>query len=182
MKKISFSPAGEDLRSVAKKILFSPGFLYTLIALGVLARLAQYLANRSLWFDELMLALNIINRSYPELLQPLDYVQAAPAAFLLATKYLCTLWGDGEMVLRLIPLVSGLLALALYYPLARSLTRPQAALIALGLFAFSRYAIYYSAEVKQYSTDLACTVLILLLSYHVYKGGYRVKNLSLIHI
>lgn len=176
MRKTGFLYAGRNLKPVAEKILYSPGFLYILVAFGVLARLAQYLANRSLWFDELMLALNIINRSYPELLQPLDYVQAAPAAFLLANKYLCTLWGDGEMVLRLIPLVSGLLALALFYPLARILARPRAALIALSLFAFSRYAIYYSAEVKQYSTDLAFTVLILLLSSHVYNGGYRVKN------
>ncbi len=161
---------------ILKEAYRSPWFPYFIVALGVLARLSQYLANRSLWLDEAMLSLNIINHSFLELLQPLDYVQAAPVAFLLASKYLGMLWGYGENVLRLIPFVFGLLALLIYFPLAKDLTRPPVFPIALSLLALSRYAIYYSAEVKQYSVDLALTVLVLLVAWTVFKNKYEITS------
>jgi uncharacterized membrane protein len=162
--------------ALAKRIYLSPRFIYFLLAFGALTRLAQYLANRPLWLDEAMITLNIINRSYPELLQPLDYVQAAPVLFLLAVKYCCELWGDSEIVLRFVPFIFGLLALAVFYPLGRRMIRPQAMPIALTLFAFSRYAIHYAVEVKPYSLDLAFTVIVLLFSFCVLTGGFRFKN------
>jgi len=42
---------------------------YSAIALGILVRLRLYISNRSLWFDEVNLALNLVERSYQELLQ-----------------------------------------------------------------------------------------------------------------
>ncbi|MDE5108199.1 MAG: hypothetical protein O4808_14405, partial [Trichodesmium sp. St17_bin3_1_1] len=59
---------------------------YLIIAFGVALRLIQYLSNRSLWADEAVLALNIVNRSYLELMQPLDYDQGAPIGFLIVEK------------------------------------------------------------------------------------------------
>ena len=41
-----------------------------ILVAGVLLRLRQYLTGRSLWLDEAMLALNIVNRNYGELFQP----------------------------------------------------------------------------------------------------------------
>jgi uncharacterized membrane protein len=38
-------------------------------------------------------------------------------------------------------------------------------LFALGAFAFSNYLIYYSAELKQYSTDVLLCLLLLLAFY-----------------
>ena len=56
-----------------------------MLALGVLLRLRAYFHNRALWLDEVYLALNLVPRSYAELLQPLDHDQGAPLGFLLAT-------------------------------------------------------------------------------------------------
>ena len=165
---------------ILKEAYRSPMLPYFIVGLGVLIRLRQYTVNRSLWLDEAMLSLNIINRSFLELLQPLDYVQAAPVAFLLGSKYLGMLWGYGEIVLRLLPFIFGLLALIIYFPLAGNLARPQAFPLALSLLALSRYAIYYSAEVKQYSVDLALTVLILLVTWTVFKGGYNGRGCLLL--
>src|SRR5881392_4485369 len=65
-------------------------FLYriakALIALGIVLRLARYLANRSLWLDEVLLARNILDRSFTGLLAPLDLNQAAPIGFLMLQK------------------------------------------------------------------------------------------------
>ncbi len=47
-------------------------------AAGGAVRLYTFLANRSLWLDELMLAENIIDRDFGSLLAPLANQQVAP--------------------------------------------------------------------------------------------------------
>jgi len=59
----------------------------TVIAAGFVFRLSQYVANRSLWGDEGALALNIVNRSFLELAEPLDRNQGAPLGFLFVEKF-----------------------------------------------------------------------------------------------
>ena len=51
---------------------------WIIILIGVALRLGLYLANNSLWLDESFIALNIVNKSFPELLKPLDYKQLLP--------------------------------------------------------------------------------------------------------
>jgi len=54
----------------------------TIILLGIILSLVQFFYNRSLWRDEVGIALNIINRNHFELLMPLKYLQVAPILFL----------------------------------------------------------------------------------------------------
>ena len=130
------------------------------LGLGVILRLVQYLLNRSLWLDEAQLALNLAHRSYAGLLKPLDYHQGAPVGFLLLEKVALRSLGGSEYALRLLPLVAGLLSLFLFYKVAKESIRPNAVPIAMGLFAISPPLIYYSSEVKQYSTDVAVVLVI----------------------
>ena len=59
-------------------------FLVFILIYGIYIRFSEYIANRSVWFDEASLALNVINNSIRDLLtQPLDYNQVAPIGFLL---------------------------------------------------------------------------------------------------
>lgn len=134
-----------------------------LIALGLLLRLRQYLANRSLWLDEAMLALNIIQKDVWGLFGKLDYEQGAPLGFLLLEKLAATLLGDGERALRLLPLLAGCASLILFYLLARKILNTPGLLTALALFALSPTLIYYSSEVKQYSADVFITLLLLFI-------------------
>ena len=64
----------------------SRAFAQTLVLIGVLLRLRQYLYNRSIWGDESMLARNLAGKSFAELLQPLTHNQGAPPGFLFLTK------------------------------------------------------------------------------------------------
>ncbi|MEB3342156.1 glycosyltransferase family 39 protein [Okeania sp.] len=146
------------------KFLFDTPILpYLIIAFGVAMRLIQYLSNRSLWADEAVLALNIVNRSYLELFQPLDYDQGAPIGFLIIEKLAVQILGNNEYALRLFPLICGIGSLFLFYELAKKWMAKSAIIIGLTLFANLQYLVYYSAEVKQYSNDVAIALLLYLL-------------------
>jgi hypothetical protein len=124
-------------------------------------RLAAFASGRALWHDEAALALNILQRSFAELFQPLQFDQGAPVGFLLAVKLVVLALGGSEFVLRSVPLLSGCLALLAFYPLARRLLPARAVPVAVGLFAVLPGLIYYSAELKQYSTDVLVAVVLL---------------------
>ncbi len=135
-----------------------------IICFGIVLRLTQYLSNRSLWLDEAYLALNIINRSFSELLQPLDTFQAAPVGFLIVEKLFVQALGTSEYVLRLLPFLCGIISLFLFCRLATHYIATKAVPIALGLFAVSDSLIYYSSEVKQYSGDVVIGLLLLYVA------------------
>lgn len=141
---------------------FVPYISLFLIFFGVLVRLIQYLNNRSLWFDEINLAINIVNRSYLELAQTLDRNQAAPLGFLWIEKLATQVLGDSEYALRLFPFVASIVAMVAFYRLANRYSSTFAAPIAIALFACGRYTIYYATELKQYSSDVAIALILCL--------------------
>ena len=130
---------------------------------GLTVRLVQYFHNRSLWYDEASVALNIINRDYLELLQSLDYNQAAPPGFLWIEKTIVQIGGNNEYSLRLFPLIAGVISLFTFYYFARRYASLTTTTIAIALFSCLRYLVYYSTEVKQYSSDVMVALLLSLL-------------------
>lgn len=141
-------------------------FFWIVICWGIILRLTQYLSNRSLWFDEATLVQSIVNRSFSGLLKPLDYGQGAPVGFLMLERSAVQAFGSSEYALRLFPLLCGIIALFFFYRLAKLAVTPKAIPIALGLFAISGPLIYYSSEVKQYSSDVAIAILLLCAAIH----------------
>src|SRR5262245_57859574 len=134
---------------------------WILVGLGVLARIVRYAADRSLWRDECALAVNVIERSFAGLFEPLDHAQVAPLGFLVLSKAVTAVFGSGEYALRLVPLLSGLASLPLFYLTAREFLGRGEAAVGLALFAISEPLIFYSSEVKQYSSDvLVCTAIL----------------------
>ncbi len=152
------------------------GLVGVVVAGGILLRLVAYLHNRSLWLDEAMVASSVIRRSFLELLLPLDYSQAVPVGFLYLVRAATALFGPGEFALRLVPLLAGLAAVPLFYILARRYVGRAPALIGLALFAVSENLIYYSAELKQYSTDVLLTILVLLAVEPVLRGSTKTRD------
>ncbi|MDQ3007587.1 MAG: glycosyltransferase family 39 protein, partial [Chloroflexota bacterium] len=140
---------------------------------GALLRLRQYLTGRSLWLDEAMLALNIVNRNYSGLFQPLDYDQGAPIGFMLVEKTFSLIFGRNEFSLRLFPLLIGLASLWLFYLLLKRSKSGAGFWVALTLFAFNPRLIYYSSEVKQYVVDVAVTIALLLCALPLFQQASR---------
>jgi hypothetical protein len=130
---------------------------------GILLRLRQYTANRSLWADEASLAFNLANRSFAELTQLLDYHQAAPIGFLFIEKFFVVMLGNHDYVMRIFPLLAGILATVLVYRIARE-HFGWAGLLTLAMFSVSTWLVYYSSELKQYSSDVMAAALLVYLA------------------
>ncbi len=135
------------------------------VLFGAAARTAYYLRDRSLWVDEAMLAKAIVERSYADLMKPLDYVQCSPLGFLWVERLLGSHLGYTEHVLRLFPLLCGLASLLLFHRLASRLLSATGATVAVVLFACTHSLVYYSAELKQYSTETAAGLALVLLAH-----------------
>ena len=145
--------------------------VWLLIILGVAVRFVQYTSDRPLWVDEAMLTVNILNRSYRELLTPLDYEQQAPVGFLLVEKWLTRTFGIEEQILRLFPFIASMGSLVLMAMLALDVLPYAFALLSLLLFVVSAPLIYYASEVKPYVLDLTVGLLLTVLAVRFFRSN-----------
>ncbi|HAV12836.1 MAG TPA: hypothetical protein DCX06_04980 [Opitutae bacterium] len=135
----------------------------SVILIGIIWRLGFYFWDVSLWHDEILLANSIIDRGYLELLRPLEYGQVAPHVFLFAVEASTRLFGESEWSLRLIPMLSGCLALVWMGYYARRYLDPVVAIFVCSLMSFSTSLMMYTVNFKQYSGDLLASVVALHL-------------------
>ncbi|MFI5455120.1 MAG: hypothetical protein ACHRXM_06675 [Isosphaerales bacterium] len=149
-----------DLARVWRLVRDNPEFV--VLALGVLLRCTTYGENRTFWMDEASLWGNIKGKPILDFSEPLAGDQLAPLGFLIAQRALVRVLGTSRYVARLIPLVSGIVALGLLARLARRTLPRRGALVALILFAISDDLVYYSSEMKPYSLDLAVGLALSL--------------------
>jgi hypothetical protein len=131
-------------------------------------RLRQWFGSRSLWLDEALIARSLVSRDYVGLVaEPLQGGQAAPVLWLWSTRLSLDLFGDGERQLRLVSLLSGIVALVLAWRLARRLLPDVLVPVAVGLVALSPSLLYFSNEVKPYALDVAVVLALVLLALRV---------------
>ncbi len=148
---------------------------WVLVALGVVMRLRQYFYNRSLWGDESSLAVNIVERSFMGLTEPLGYHQAAPLGFLFIEKLLIVVFWNADYILRLFPLLAGLCALYLMYRITTE-NFGLAGMFALFMFSVNSMLIFYSSELKQYSSDVTVALLLIYLALQCFKANAPNKS------
>jgi uncharacterized membrane protein len=159
------SPVTTDLRWIwlARVILVT----------GLLVRVVVWWQQRSINLDEANLIRNFVERSYAGLFENLSYEQYAPPLFSVLVKASITVLGNEERTVRLVPLLSGMLMLTLFYRLAHRWLTPMAAVLALAFVAFDKIFLDYATECKQYATDGAMALVLLELVYTI---GYQFDN------
>jgi 4-amino-4-deoxy-L-arabinose transferase-like glycosyltransferase len=137
--------------------------------LGVLLRVVTFALNFPLWGDEAFVAVNLITRGYLDLLRPLDYAQICPLLFLWLELTAVKLLGFSEWSLRLIPTMASAGSVFLFAHIVGRVTRGSARMLAVGIFSLSYYPIRHGAEVKQYSTDLLASLILIALAVEWWK-------------
>lgn len=146
----------------------------TLVVLvGALLRVRQWAHGRAFWLDELLLQRAMSQQKPTQLLEPLGFAQSAPPGWLAVQHLVLGLSDSDERAARLLPLLAGVGALVLTVLLGRLLLGGAAALAATAMVAFSPSLISYSAEFKQYSSDVFWVLLVLLLGCRLALGRVR---------
>ncbi len=156
---------------------------WLIIALGFILRLDLYLLNRSLWLDEAFIAVNFLDKSLIQLLQPpLDYshYMNTSLGFMVMANLSVTLFGNSDLILRLFPFVCGVASLWLFYQMAKAYISPKAVPLALLFFAISGSLIHYASEFKQYSSDVTIAILLFLLAAYVLKHTLTITRILLL--
>ena len=95
------------------------------IIVGIGFSIINFLNFRSLWLDEASVALYIVKKSASELLQPLDYDQVAPIAFLQIEKFFASLFGNADWTMRIYPLISFFISIFLLYSTTQKLLKSK---------------------------------------------------------
>jgi hypothetical protein len=144
--------------------------LWALVAIGVALRARQFFGDPALFIDEVNLARNIAARSYASLLGPLDFGQVAPPGFLLAERFFWSLLHT-DWSLRLVPFAGAIASLFLFRALATRALEGIAVPLAVGAFAVGVPFIKYGGWVKQYSTDVALALLVMLLAANLLESA-----------
>jgi len=165
------------LRKV-RAILATPltGFLtldnlsWAVVAIGVWLRLSEYADGRDLYMDELSLLHNLTDLAVFDFHTTLAEDQLAPPAFLVVERLLVRLPLNMVFAARFFPLLCAISSVVLMRLVARRFLSRPAVPIAVGLFALSDWLLYYSAEIKQYSVDVALTLVALLLAARLKPG------------
>lgn len=166
-----------DFSLYGKGVLKEDALLLLAVVFGIALRVRHLLLNRPLWLDEAFIAVTVIQRPLHALfVLPLPYEQTPPPLFLLFVKVLAIAFGPSELVLRIVPFVSGCLSLCLF-PLLRHRHSKQCLVIGTWLLAVAYGGVYYSAELKQYSVEALLTVMYLLAGMSLLRQKYSKKSL-----
>ncbi|MCH7513104.1 MAG: glycosyltransferase [Bacteroidetes bacterium] len=165
------------ITKISPKIYFLIFFIWATIL-----RLNQYFTRGSFWLDECALALNLRDRDYTGLLQPLDYNQVAPIGFLLTTKFFVNHLGQNELVYRIVPVLTGVFSIVLLYLFVKKFATSRIALISSFIYIFPIVFTNYSTEIKQYMSDTFFTLAILYLYFQFFHKQENIPKAILLGV
>lgn len=155
----------------------------TIVFIAFFLSLIQFWANRGLWGDEAMLALNVIYRNGTELLKPLDHGQVAPILFLQIEKLFSLIFPNSEYGLRLYQLLCFVASILFFVKIIKAQSNSIYVIItALSLFAINRTFIYYSNEAKQYMSDVFVLLSIFYLTIKNHKSALGIMGIVAIFL
>ena len=158
--------AGDKASATAPVRIWFTAELWTwlLVGVGLFLRVLEYSYNRSLYIDERALLKNLVELSVFDFHTILTEDQLAPPAFLVVERLLVRLPFPDVQTARLVPLLCGIASMFLMRSVARRFLLPYGVPIAVGLFALNDWLLYYASELKQYSCDVALTLVAFLLA------------------
>jgi hypothetical protein len=137
---------------------------WIMVATGVFLRILEYSDGRELYRDEMDLRANLVGLAFFDFHTPLVQWQLAPPGFLAVERLMILLPLHFRFAARLVPFICSIASMFLMRSVARRYVTGAAVPIAVGLFALTDWMLYYSVELKQYSSDVALTLMALLLA------------------
>lgn len=149
-----------------------------LVAAGIALCLRGYIQQHSLFLDEAKLLGNVLERDWADLFQPLALEQAAPVGFLLLLKLSIAWLGENHLGYRAVPVAAACAAMPLFWLFIRQLVRGWPAWFGMALFATGSWVTHYAQQTKQYTLELAITLLLLCLLARIARKGLSGPRLA----
>ncbi len=139
------------------------------VILGVAWRTLRYALAFPLWGDEAFVAVTMLERDLAGLSRPPEFYQIVPPGFLWC-EWLAVRWlGPGECALRLVPYLTGVASLVLFWRFCRGVATRRTTLLAVAMLAASFYPVRHAAEVKPYAIDLLVSLAITALGWATFR-------------
>ena len=160
------SPAPSPTRERARSLLADPAVI-AVASFTVLAAVLRFyrLGHQGFWFDEGNTALET-HYSIGQMLTLLKHYESTPPLYYLVAWAWARIFGYGEMALRSLSAVCGVLTVPLAYAAAAKLVSKRAGLIAAALTATSSLLIWYSQEARAYELLVLLSTVTLLAFAH----------------
>lgn len=146
------------------------GVAWAIVVFGMIVRLRQYFGARSLRYDEAVVSIEIAQRTLLQMFDMKGFIRVAPPGWFLLEKLSMMTLGTGELSVRLVPIIAGVLAMPLFWIVPRRYLGERAGLACVALAAVSPHVIFYASEVKQYSSDVLWCLLALLVIHPLLSG------------
>ena len=137
------------------------GRLATIVLLGFTLILGLYGIERSLWLDEAWVANSVHAPTLQGMFYYPNWLQTSPPLFLLLARSAIGFFGLTTVVLRSVPLLLSLVAVAAMLAVARSVVSPSYAVLATAILAFHPTSVEYFRAFKQYGGEVAATAVVL---------------------
>jgi uncharacterized membrane protein len=158
-----WQPASSLVTPKHSELYWSDYHIVLLLIIAVLTRILH--ADVSLWLDETWVANSVLSDDITGMFYYESWLQTSPPLFLLLIRLTVKLFGVSHLTLRAVPILFGTVAVILLIAFVRKfLEKPYVLLCAL-LLVFNPTAIHHSMNLKQYSTDMFTTLILLLSTY-----------------
>ncbi|MCU1337871.1 MAG: hypothetical protein JWO19_3452 [Bryobacterales bacterium] len=138
------------------------GRFATIALLALTLVLGLYGIGRSLWLDEAWVANSVNAPTLGGMFYYPNWLQTSPPLFLLLARTAVNVFGLWTIVLRSIPLLLSLVAVAAMLAGARRTVSPPFAVLATAILAFHPTVVEYFRSFKQYGGEVAATAAVLL--------------------
>ena len=151
-----------------------------LLLYGVVLRVGYFLCGDMMSLRETFCAENILSRSYREILYHLQILPDQPLnalGFYLMEKMLAEALGTGVYALRVYPLLCSLLALLIFFYLARAYLSSIGATMALAFFVLSEWLIVSAGLVGPYAADVLTGLLAVFAYEQTKRREFRPRSM-----
>jgi len=142
--------------------------LLSLTLIGAILRFYN-LGYNSLWLDEAS-TLTIAVKTIPDIWQTTTGGEFNPPLFYW-TEHVMLVFGNSEVVLRVVPALLGVLTIPLIYLVGKEFVDRNTGIIAAAAFAFSPFLIFYSQEARAYSMMLFFVTASMVFYFRALKSN-----------
>jgi uncharacterized membrane protein len=137
---------------------------WPLIALTALAAVLRFatLDLQSFWYDEAYTPVHVLHASLGVTLRAVSHTENTPPLWYVLIWGWSRIWGSGEVALRSLSALAGVLTVPVAWGIGRELAGRRAALLAATLVAVNPLFVWYAQEARAYSLFTLLAALALL--------------------